>query len=226
MWYSITKHTMQNYLTHLLSDIEAAILHRWQKCPPHYYQMGLPERYLEPPAGWDGPPLGYARNDDDSLDDFFAELESEDVLSNSLPPDETRSPDPVVEEPNPDGDLPPDPEFVATIEEVEDYLHGKPELSMFYHFGFDAAQFPPPEKLTDDELNMLTLALCHLWAAFNFTPVFPQAAPGRVVYPLLLDRMGKPAFIFEHGHVGVEFCDYEPEGCPFGEWCDCGAFLG
>lgn len=83
--------------------------------------MGLPERYLEPPAGWDGPPLGYARNDDDSLDDFFAELESEDVLSNPLPPDETRSPDPVAEEPNPDGDLPPDPEFVATIEEVEDY---------------------------------------------------------------------------------------------------------
>ncbi len=79
---------MQNYLTHLLSDIEAATLHRWQKCPPHYYQMGLPERYLEPTAGWDGPPLGYARNDDDSLDDFFAELESGDALSNPLPPDE------------------------------------------------------------------------------------------------------------------------------------------
>jgi hypothetical protein len=212
---------MQNYLAHLLSDIEAAILRRWQQCPPHYYQMGLPDRYLEPPTGWDGPPFGYARNDD-ALNDFFAELEQEDVLSDPLPPDETPLPTMETEAPNPDNDLPPDPEFMATIEEVETYLHGKPELSMFYHFSFDAAQFPPPEKLTDDELNMLTLALCRLWAAYNFTPVFPQAAPGRVVYPLLLERMGKPAFVFDHGHVGVEFCHYEPEDCPFGAWCDCG----
>ncbi|MBK9015135.1 MAG: hypothetical protein IPM82_14300 [Saprospiraceae bacterium] len=115
---------MQNYLTHLLADIEAAILRRWQHCPPHFYQMGLPERWLEPPAGWDGPPPGYARNDD-VLDDFFSELEDDDLLSNPLPPEET--PSPILEaELKPDATLPPDPEFLATIEEVQDYLHGKP----------------------------------------------------------------------------------------------------
>ncbi len=214
---------MQNYLTHLLADIEAAILRRWQHCPPHFYQMGVPESWLEPPTGWDGPPPGYARNDE-VLDDFFSELESEDVLSNPLPPEETSSP--ILEaELKPDATLPPDPEFLATTEEVENYLHGKPELFMFYHFGFEPEQFPPPAALTDEELEALTLALCRLWAAFNFTPVFPQSAPGRVVYPLLLERMGKAAFVFEHGHSGIEFCDYEPAECPFGAYCDCKLYL-
>ena len=214
---------MRNYLTHLLADIEAAILQRWQHCPPHYYQMGVPERWLEPPTGWDGPPPGYAR-DDEPLDDFFSGLEDEDVLPNPLPPEEKQAPFPE-EALKPGATLPPGPEFEATIEEVENYLHGKPELTMFYHFGFEPEQFPPPSALSDKEAGTLTHALCRLWAAFNFTPVFPQTAPGRVVYPLLLERMGKPAFVMDYGHTGVEFCDYEPQTCPFGVWCDCKEFL-
>ena len=40
-----------------------------------------------------------------------------------------------------------------------------------------------------------------------------------------LERMGRLAFVFEHGHTGVEECHYEPEECPFGEWCDCKTYL-
>lgn len=50
---------MQKYLTQLLSDIETAILIKWRISPPHYYEMGmLAESWIEPPKGYNGPPLG------------------------------------------------------------------------------------------------------------------------------------------------------------------------
>lgn len=93
---------------------------------------------------------------------------------------------------------------------------------MFYHFGFAPEQFPPAEQLTDAELDTLATLLCRLWAAYNFTAVLPDNVPGRVAYPLLLQRMGEPTFVFTRGNLGVEFCGYEPEHCPFGQaYCSC-----
>jgi len=96
---------------------------------------------------------------------------------------------------------------------------------MFYHFGFEPVQFPPAERLSDEELDALTQALCRLWAAYNFTPVLPDAVPGRLVYPLLLKRMEEPTFVMTRGNIGIEFCHYEPLECPWGlEYCTCKDF--
>lgn len=41
----------------------------------------------------------------------------------------------------------------------------------------------------------------------------------------LLARMGEPAMLANRGHIGIEFCDYDPEECPFGaEFCNCKDF--
>ena len=219
---------MKNYLTQLLSDIETVILERWKLCPPHFYQMGLPDRYLDPPQGWEGPPLGYANEDFGRLDEFFAGLEEADVLSNPLPVEERPATDQEIEIAG-DPDISaeenePNPEFEASIEEVEKYIHDEPVKNMYYHFGFDAEQFPPSDKLTDEELEQLTIALCRLWAAFNFTVSFPQKTPARIVYPLFTEQMHSPTHLMNRGIIGVEFCDYEPAHCPFGEWCNCKDF--
>lgn len=55
---------MLPYLLQLQSDLESAILARWQQHPPHYYEMGVPGPWLTPPAGYDGPPPGFGRGEE------------------------------------------------------------------------------------------------------------------------------------------------------------------
>ncbi len=115
------------------------------------------------------------------------------------------------------------PEASASIDEMEKWLDGEPgEPTMFSHFGFEPEAFPPADQLSEKELEALVPAICRLWAAFNFSFTIPEKAPARVVYPLLLKRMGEPAMVMKFGCTGIAFCDYEPERCPFGwEYCSC-----
>jgi hypothetical protein len=208
---------MHHYLHHLTADLESAILARWRECPPHYFQLGhLAEPWLTPPEGYDGPPAGYAINDPDAYpplpDWMLGEEEEEDsgTPDNPVPDDKPLS----------TADL----EVEKTMAEMEQWRDEAPPVqqNMFYHFGFTPEQFPPPEQLSDADLDALSVLLCRLWAAYNFTAVVPEKAPGRVVYPLLLERMHKPTFVMTRGCIGIEFCHYEPSECPFGaEWCSC-----
>ncbi len=117
--------------------------------------------------------------------------------------------------------LTPTLDFQDSIQEMEHWLEGKAELSMFYHFELEEQLFPPPDRLTDEQLDQLCHALNRLWNAFNLTAVVPEEAPSRVVYPILLKRMLEPTMIMNAGHIGVEFCDYEPSQCVFKEYCSC-----
>lgn len=179
---------MTNYITQLLADLQTVTLNRWNKQPPHYFEMGMNDLWLDPPAGYKGPPFGFGHEENEEIKNtYLATLK-----------------------------------FEATIGEVEQFVADKPRITMFDHFGFEPEQFPPAEKLTDEQLEQLKVTICRLWAAYNFTPVFPDETPGRIIYPLLLERMRKPAMVFKNGNMGIEFCDYEPEHCPFGlEWCSC-----
>lgn len=182
---------MTQYLIQLHNDLESAILDRWNDCPPHFFEMGLPERRLDPPAGYAGPPFGFGQEENEQAEDsYLAHLHLEDVFT-----------------------------------EVETFVETRPRINMYDHFGFTPEQFPPAERLSDAELDALTEQILRLWAAFNLIPSLPEEAPARVVYPLLIARMAKPTMIAKHGIVGIEFCHYEPAGCPFGsEWCDCKDF--
>ena len=115
-----------------------------------------------------------------------------------------------------------DLETTAAIMEMENWLHGKAELSMFYHFGLSEQQFPPPNRLSDDQLAHLVFILHRLWNAFNFMASVPKKAPNAIVYTTLLKRMLEPVMVMKNGVNGIEFCDYEPTDCPFGGYCDCG----
>jgi hypothetical protein len=205
---------MSPYLLHLLSDLQSAILARWRECPPHYYEMGVPERWLDPPQGYDGPPRGFGHDDDGPPPGLSWLDDDAETASPAPPPTESEQ-------------VMANLDFERSIAEMEQWRDETPpeRQDMFYHFGFEPEQFPPAERLSDEELEALTHALCRLWAAYNFTPVFPDAAPGRAVYPLLLKRMEEPTFVMQRGHIGVEFCHYEPSECPWGlEYCDCKDF--
>lgn len=108
------------------------------------------------------------------------------------------------------------------LEEQETWLHTRPDAAMVEKLGFDLEQFPPSESLTVEQIQELCMAIRRLWAAFNFSASVPPNVPARILYPLLLEEMAKPRMVVQHGVIGIEFCDYEPENCPFGSTCcDC-----
>ena len=198
---------MSPYLTQLHTDLEAIIVARWRECPPHYWVMGVPDPYLVLPTGLDFP--------------SFKNLES---LASSKPDPDDMAPDlPAWMFGQDDESM--SPATAASLEEAERYVEEKPAVTMFDHFGLRAEEFPPAERLTDEQLEALVTAIRRLWAAHNLTAVVSDLAPARVVYPVLLERMNKPAMLLKFGNIGIEFCHYEPAECPWGlEYCTCKDF--
>jgi hypothetical protein len=199
---------MQNYIHQLALDLEAAILARWHEHPPHWFQVGyVNDPGLMPPEGYTGPPAGYAYNDPNTyppLPDFMYD-----------DPDDT-----AASEDQPEINL----EFEKSIAEMEKWRDEDPpqQQDMFYHFGFQLEQFPKADLLTDAQLEVLCSLLVRLWAAYNFTAAVSETIPKRLLYPKLIERMHKPTFVMTRGNIGIEFCHYDPDACPWGgEWCGC-----
>jgi hypothetical protein len=101
-----------------------------------------------------------------------------------------------------------------------------PRHTMDDLFGIKAEQFPPEAKLTDEQIEQLTDAILQLWAAFNILADFPDVVPLRTLYTVLLKRWTEETTQYvSEGHIHLEFCDYEPERCPWGnDYCTCKEF--
>lgn len=92
-------------------------------------------------------------------------------------------------------------------------------------FGIDKANFPPAEKLSNDELELMVKEIITLWHAYNFDPVLPKNLPARIAYQTLVSYFDKPVTWVSEGIIGVEFCEYDPKNCPFpSEYCMCKDF--
>lgn len=113
-------------------------------------------------------------------------------------------------------------EFMAELIETDRIIDEEPEIPMHNVFGIDPKVFPPVDRLTTEQAKLLAEKILQLWAAFNIDAVYPIDFPLEKLYPLLVKKFKEPFLYFPMGQTGVEFCDYEPENCPFGdEYCDC-----
>ena len=109
--------------------------------------------------------------------------------------------------------------FEKQMEEIEMYTHGDKPQNMYNYFGFSFEQFPPISILNKNQADKLTNAILRMWAAFNYTSSIPEKVPSEIVYPVLCEQMEKPQMLFNNGIIGIEFCDYNPKTCPFGDYC-------
>lgn len=88
--------------------------------------------------------------------------------------------------------------------------------------GLTADQFPPIEKLRHDEIELLVEKLLQLWAAFNFHADFPNDLPNYLKYQLMINKLSEEVQYVSSGTIHFEFCDYDPQHCPYGiEYCQC-----
>ena len=114
----------------------------------------------------------------------------------------------------PEGTFDPDYEF-----ELED----SPKYPMSHWFGLTKEQFPHSERLSDGQLELMTVEFEELWNAFSFEPGFPDGLPAKRRYDLMRDYLDEECSHWPGGWVHhFEFCDYDPENCPFGPvLCKC-----
>ncbi len=94
-----------------------------------------------------------------------------------------------------------DPDYMMELEE-------SPEKPMCQWFGLEKEQFPPSERLTKEQLELMANEFEKLWAAFSFAPDFPDGLPAKRRYELLRDYLPNPRLA--SGPAG-------PFGCPFGD---------
>lgn len=98
------------------------------------------------------------------------------------------------------------------------------EHTMESIFGIPQIYFPPADKLTDEQMKLLVKEILDLWRAFHYEAVLPQNLPARYAYPILVAcwKKGYPLLRGSTGTWYIEFCDYEPDNCPFPEeFCQC-----
>jgi len=112
--------------------------------------------------------------------------------------------------------------FEKQMEDVEMYKHGEAAQTMFDHFRFSFELFPPISILSKSQADALTNAILRMWAAFNYTAAFPANTPSIILYPILCKQMEEPKMLLNNGIIGIEFCEYNPQTCPFGTYCNCG----
>lgn len=118
-------------------------------------------------------------------------------------------------------EIPPEAE---DIEYVIEWENAEPK-PMHEWFGITKENFPPPEKLTDEQLELMVGEILKLWEAYNFEADLPENLPAKIAYKVLVDYFDKPVTWISQGTSHIEFCDYEPENCPFPEeFCKCTDF--
>jgi hypothetical protein len=101
-----------------------------------------------------------------------------------------------------------------------------PQIPMNDLFGIDAVVFPDAERLTDAQVEQLVDAILSLWGYYNFAADVYDDVPIHLVYKALVNKWkNKPVQYVSEGVSHLEFCDYEPERCPWGmEYCRCKDF--
>ena len=114
--------------------------------------------------------------------------------------------------------------FEQHIEEVERYIAGGEDLiqpTFGYHCNLNKEQFPPPSRLTFEQMNTVCDAFEKLLLSWNAHADFPDNLPIAMAYETLISVLDRKFMTPTSGFVGLEFCDYMPEECRFKEHCTC-----
>ena len=110
--------------------------------------------------------------------------------------------------------------------DYQDELEASPDYPMSHWFGLTKEQFPASYRLSPEQLELMADEFEQLWAAYSFEPDFPEGLPAKRRYELMRDYLDHECSHWPGGWVHhFEFCDYDPENCPFGtEYCKCKDF--
>lgn len=84
--------------------------------------------------------------------------------------------------------------------------------------GLERELFPPAEIISNEQAGKIVKNTVFLLKAYNIVPDFPVNLPDIVMYRLILDFWDTEIKLIGKEHH-IDLCHYEPENCPYGEYC-------
>jgi len=102
-------------------------------------------------------------------------------------------------------------EVLRDVIELERSLE-EDEVLMETLLGVPQYYFPPENKLSDEQVQQLTIGIIELWKVFNFVPVFREGEfSEREQYAMLVEKWKEyvPDFRGSNSYWNLEMFDYE-----------------
>lgn len=108
------------------------------------------------------------------------------------------------------------------LEEVEQWLAGEePPHTFGYYCGLDAANFPPPEQLSLQDMKKVCKAFREMMFSWNLDIDLPEKLPLPIAYKMMVDTLNTKTTIVSIGTIGFDFCTGYAPDCIFKEYCPC-----
>ncbi len=110
--------------------------------------------------------------------------------------------------------------------EIEAYVSGDFEVVVEEGFGIPQAYFPPEDRLSDAQIDLLVPEFEALWNHFRFYLCFPEKINQRWKYILMRKELSERHHMIrtEHGAVNIEFCSYDADDCDLPKEFCCGGY--
>lgn len=111
------------------------------------------------------------------------------------------------------------------IGEVDQYLNfvtEEPLLPFSDYCNLNSSSFPPSNMLDNVCITELCTALQKMYLSWNISPDLPENLPINQTYQFLTSILDMKITPKDNAMIGIEFCEYVVEDCPFGEeHCNC-----
>lgn len=111
--------------------------------------------------------------------------------------------------------------------EIEAYISGDFEQQIDEAIGIPQHCFPPDDRLTDEQIDLLVPEFEALWNHFRFHLCFPEKINARWKYILMRKELAEHHQILksENSMMHIEFCDYDASQCTLPKEFCCGGFM-
>lgn len=94
------------------------------------------------------------------------------------------------------------------------------------YIGFVPSEFPERDLLSDVQIKLIVDGLFELYLAYGISLILPDELPVRDQYLFYIRALDELIFVDHQTSIGIEFCEYDPDSCPFGaEYCTCKEFF-
>jgi hypothetical protein len=114
--------------------------------------------------------------------------------------------------------------FESYIAEVERYLSGEGAKPLRRILGLEEIQFPPIERLTDQQMLHVISAFKNCLDSWNVSLEMPEKLPISLKYTLYISTLASTINIVNSGTIHLEACTYCSDNCLLGEYCECKEF--
>jgi hypothetical protein len=95
------------------------------------------------------------------------------------------------------------------------------KATMEEYFEIKQTAFPPADRLSESQINVLNDAIQSLLYSHNYMVniTMLKDLPAQNLYQYLVKQWTEKIPYVTSGLLGLEFCDYNPEECGLYEWC-------